>query len=313
MTGARRRVLLFLKGMAIGAADSVPGVSGGTIAFITHIYDDLLAAILALTPANLRLLSSQGVASAWRALHGEFLVTLGSGVLLALLLSANLVVYLLESQYSYLMFFFNGLIIASLWCVVPQVAEWTGTRLLLLLAGTAFSVGIALLPSAEGSDNLLYYFLCGAVAICAMLLPGISGAFILLLFGAYESVLQALTTFNLQVIGVFAAGCLCGVLSVARLLSWLLGNRRQATLAVLIGILAGSLYSLWPWRQPLGETGGNTLVRQVNLPPALTDILTGQPLSPLLCALLALGACVLVVSLEMLTRKSGVKSNSSSL
>ena len=155
MSIARKRLLLFLKGMAIGAADSVPGVSGGTIAFITHIYDDLLAAILALTPANLRLLFSQGIASAWRALHGEFLVTLGSGILLALLLSANLVVYLLESQYSYLMFFFNGLIVASLWCVAPQVSEWTRTRLLLLLAGIACSVGIALLPGFDGRDNLL--------------------------------------------------------------------------------------------------------------------------------------------------------------
>ena len=313
MTGARQRLLLFLKGMAIGAADSVPGVSGGTIAFIIHIYDDLLAAILALKPSNLRLLFSQGMASAWRALHGDFLVTLGSGLLLAVVLSANLVVYLLENHYSYLMFFFNGLIIASLWCIVPQVTAWSRARLLLFLLGIVFSIGIALLPGFEGRDNLLYYFACGAVAICAMLLPGISGAFILLLLGAYESVLQGLTEFDLPLISVFAAGCLFGVLSFARLLSWLLDKRRQATMAALIGVLAGSLYALWPWRRPVAATTGDTLHLQVNLPPAMTDVLTGQPLSPLLCALLAFGGCTLVVALEIISRKSGAKSNSSGL
>lgn len=309
MATVRSRVLLFLKGMAMGTADLVPGVSGGTIALIARVYDELLASILAVNRHTAALLFSEGPASAWRALNGSFLLTLGSGLLTALLLFGNLVVYLLETRYSYLMCFFSGLIAASLWFLGGQVRQWTPLRLFLLPAGIAIGVGIALLPQFSGSDNLLYYFFCGMLAICAMLLPGISGASILLLLGAYEPVLRALTELDVRIIPVFVLGCLLGLLGFSRVLSWLLWNWRQSTLALLLGVLAGSLYSLWPWRQVLTDAAG--VQRPVNLPPMAVDVLTGEALSPLLCAALLIGACILLLALETLGRKLGVKSNSS--
>jgi putative membrane protein len=310
------RVLLFFKGMAMGAADSVPGVSGGTIAFITNIYDELLASIIAVNPTTLRLLFSRGPATAWRAVNGAFLLTLVSGILLALVLSANLVVYLLATQYTYLMCFFTGLIVASVWYVSLQIRQWNLLRVGLFLAGMVLCVALAFLPRFSGADSLLYYFFCGALAICAMILPGISGAFILLLLGAYEPVIRALTGMDWPVILVFALGCVTGLLSFARVLFWLLRHQRQGTLACLLGILVGSLYSLWPWRQALAPVanlaeGERILFSYRNLPPSAQDVVTGMAISLPLCLLLAAGGFLLVWGLETLGNKSGVKSNSS--
>lgn len=300
--------MLFLKGLAMGAADSVPGVSGGTIAFITNIYDELLASILAVNRDTARLLLTRGPRSAWLALNGEFLAILGSGILVALIGTANLVLFLLEEHYAPLMAFFVGLIAASVWHVNRQLPPWTGARLLLLLSGVTFSVAVALLPRFEGNDNLLYYFFCGAVAICAMILPGISGAFILLLLGAYQPVLLALTGLDFPVILVFAGGCLCGLLSFARLLFWLLRDLRAPTLTVLLGVLAGSLYNLWPWREAAAQEGAELLYR--NISPLQWAAREGW-MALLLCLWLMLAAFALVWVLETLGGKSGKKSSSS--
>ena len=306
---ARATVLLFLKGMAMGAADSVPGVSGGTIAFIANIYDELLASIRAVNPATLRLLLSAGPRAAFEAVNGRFLLTLGLGLLTALLVSANLVLWLLTHAFSYLMCFFCGLILASVLYVGQQIPRWTPARVLLLLAGLLFSVSLALLPPLTGSDSLFFYFCSGALAICAMILPGISGAFILLLLGAYEPVLSALTSLQWSVIVVFAAGCASGLLGFSRLLYWLLQEYRAATLAGLLGILAGSLSSLWPWRREVVDTVGQTRVEY--LLPQSVDVVSGEPLSWVLALLLLAGGFLLVWGLERLGSKSGAKSNSS--
>jgi putative membrane protein len=306
------RVLLFLKGMAMGVADSIPGVSGGTIAFISGIYDELLASIRAISPATLRILLTHGPGKAWEAINGNFLLVLGSGILMALLLSANVVVWLLQQHYSYLMCFFNGLIIASVLFMAARLPKRNKAFWSLLVLGCAASIGISLLPQMPGMDNLYYYFFCGALAICAMILPGVSGAFILLILGAYEPVLRALTTLQWPVVLVFVTGCACGLLGFSRFLYWLLHSRRTATLAFLLGVLLGSLNSLWPWRKVITvEQEERGWVYATNLPPSLHDVITANPLSaPLLVLLLASGF-LLVMGLELLGGKSGSKSNSS--
>lgn len=305
-TRLQQLFIIFLKGMAMGAADSVPGVSGGTIAFITNIYDELLASIKAINPTTLMILFRQGPRAAWQAVNGRFLFTLGLGILSALLISANGVVWLLANHYTYLMCFFSGLILASVWFVGSQIQDWKALQVGMLLLGLLFSIALALLPAVTGMDNLLYYFMCGAVAICAMLLPGISGAFILLLLGAYGPVLLALKSLHWPVILVFASGCLAGLLSFSRFLHWLLNNHRSTTLAGLLGVLAGSLGLLWPWRLQVG-TGAEF---KYALPGAF-DAVSGQGISLLLALLLVLGGIILVWGLDQLGRKSRAKSNSS--
>lgn len=310
----RQHLLVFLKGMAMGAADSIPGVSGGTIAFIANIYDELLGSIRSVTPRTALLLFREGPRAAWNAVNGNFLLVLGCGILLALVLSANLVVWLLEYHYSYLMAFFNGLILASLPFVAVRMPQFRAWYLLLMLAGAAASVALSQLPQLPGSTSLGYYFFSGAVAICAMILPGISGAFILLLLGAYQPVLSALTTLDWTVIIIFASGCALGLLSFSHLLYWLLQRARSATLAFLLGVLAGSLYALWPWRRAVSEaaTGeGGALLRQQNLAPMAADIHTGAPLSWWLLALLVLAGIMLVTGLEWAGSKFNDKSSSS--
>lgn len=309
MRPSRSPVLLFLKGMAMGAADSVPGVSGGTIALIANIYDELLASIRAIHPGTVRLLFKQGPKAAFEAINGRFLLTLGLGVLSALVFSANLVLWLLEHSFTYLMCFFCGLILASVLYVAQQIPRWDPLKVLLLLAGAAFSVGLAVLPPWAGMDNLLFYFCCGAVAICAMILPGISGAFILLLLGAYQPVLSALTTLDWPIVLVFCAGCLSGILGFSRLLYWLLQQHRATTLAGLLGILAGSLSSIWPWRRAAADTAGQSMVEY--LPAQAADVITGAPISPLLAVVLLLAGFLLVWGLERVGSKFEVKSSSS--
>jgi len=316
---SRRTLLVFLKGLAMGAADSVPGVSGGTIAFITNIYDELLSSITAVNLRALAILRQQGIGAAWRHLNGPFLLPLLCGILIALVSSANVVVYLLDHHYTYLMCGFAGLILASLWLVGRQFRHWRARDLVLLLLGTVLAISVAMLPQISAPDSLLYIFICGAIAICAMILPGISGAFILLLLGAYAPVLEALVELKLLIVLVFALGCLTGLLSFARLLSWLLRTRRQSTLALLLGILGGSLYSLWPWRQLLvcnpQEAAcipdEHAFRYYQNAAVQSADILTGAPVSLSVCVLLAFAGAALVLGIEYLGERYGKLSNSS--
>lgn len=251
----RALLLLFIKGLAMGAADAVPGVSGGTIAFITNIYEELLDSLKRCNPLALKtLFYGEGsiverMRALWHQVNATFLVTLLAGIATSLLVLANLVLYLLQAWREPTMGFFSGLVLASAVCLGYQKSRWNWRQLLLVIAGLLLTLMLAFLPRAGGEvDSLVYFFFCGALAICAMILPGISGAFILLLLGAYEAVLSAVMNFQLDVIAVFIVGCVIGLLSFANLLSWLFQHHRQATLAFLLGVLLGSLYSIWPWQ-----------------------------------------------------------------
>jgi len=295
----RQRFFLFLKGMAMGAADSVPGVSGGTVALITNIYEDLVDAIQSIGPHMLVVWKNDGIREAWRYINGNFLLTLGAGILTALLLLANIILDLMNDQLPYLLAFFAGLVTASIHYVSALIRKWDMSKLALLAAGAFLALFLALLPLRESSGGGVYYFFCGAIAICAMILPGISGAFILVLLGAYGPVLEALTGFQWKVILVFAAGCLSGLMLFSRLLSWLLHHHHERTLAVLVGMLAGSLYLLWPWRVALEiSLNDHAFTRYEHVLPGTYTEVAGEAFSPWVCVGLFVMGIGLVLLLE---------------
>jgi putative membrane protein len=249
MMDLRSRFKLFLKGMSMGAADVVPGVSGGTIAFISGIYEELLSSIKSLGPDTLVVLRKQGVAAAWRQVNGDFLATLLAGIITSVLLLVRPITWALQHQPVLIWSFFFGLIAASVWLCGRLVKHWSFPAMFGLLVGTAAAVVIGLLEPANGSSGLFFYFIAGAIAICAMILPGISGSFILLLMGAYLPVMTALKTFDLPLIVVFSAGCLFGLMAFSRLLNWMFAHYHDLTVSTLTGFLLGSLTIIWPWKK----------------------------------------------------------------
>lgn len=241
-------LLTFLKGTAMGAADVVPGVSGGTIAFISGIYERLLFAIKSITPYALQLLFKQGFGAAWRHIDGTFLLTLFSGILISVMTLAKALEWCMHHYPQLLWAFFFGLIIASSIYIMRQVERWNVGALIGLGAGIAIAYGITILSPSEAPNTYPMFFGAGALAICAMILPGISGSFILLLMGMYAHVLGAATSFDVVSLGIFAVGGLSGLLLFSHLLSWTFKNYKNTTLAVLAGFMIGSLKKVWPWQ-----------------------------------------------------------------
>ena len=306
----RARFQLFLKGMAMGAADSVPGVSGGTIALITNIYEELVDAIKSLGWHVLVVWKREGFMIAWRYCKGDFLLTLMTGILCSLLILARLILGLMENYLPFLLAFFAGLVLASLYFVSKNVSRWTLPTVLLFLSGLSIALLLANLPIATANTSLVYYFISGAIAICAMILPGISGAFILILLGVYGSVLEALTGFNWPVIIVFASGCLCGLMLFSRLLSWLLHQHHDLTMSALTGMLAGSLYLLWPWRVARDiSLQSHAFTSYEHTWPGTYAELTGVVFSPMVGLLLVACGVGIVLLLEFV---AGTKPDSES-
>jgi putative membrane protein len=254
----------------MGIAESIPGVSGGTIAFITGIYQDLLDSIKAFNPGLFLILKEKGIKAAWESVNGFFLFWLFSGMAIGLVAGIVGVTFLIENYPPIIWAFFFGLIIASIIHVGKQITEWKAINIAWLLAGAAIAFSITKMPVGTGSESLIYIFFAGTIAISAMLLPGISGSFILLLMGVYQYVFQDVIKQQLILerdlsalipIGALALGCIVGVLTFSRFLSWLLKNYHQTTLAGLTGFMIGSLNKLWPWRVPtIGLTEENQIV-----------------------------------------------------
>lgn len=296
-------LLLFAKGMAMGAADVVPGVSGGTVAFITGIYDELLRSIASVPEALLQLLRGR-VARAWQIANVNFLLVLFAGILTSVFSLARLITWLLAEQPIPVWSFFFGLILVSSHLVAREISRWNWTRALSFVVGIAFAWWITVAaPMQWGSDPLSLFF-AGAIAICAMILPGISGSFLLLLMGLYAVVLGAVKSLDLAVLTVFAAGCLVGILSFSRLLSWLLSRYRDLTLAFLTGLMLGSLNKVWPWKQTLtwriDSHGQQVPMLQENLWPTQFTSLVGQDSQWVLAIVLAVAGVALVLGLEWL-------------
>jgi putative membrane protein len=241
-----------LKGMAMGAADVVPGVSGGTIAFISGIYEELLVAISNVNLNLLKTLKSEGVKAAWQQVNGSFLLSLFIGIFISILSLAKTIKWLLENEPVLLWSFFFGLVLASIIYIGKQVKTWNFKMIILLILGTLFGYVVTILPpTSVGEINYLFLVFAGAIASCAMILPGISGSYILLLLGAYSMVMTAITIRDYKIIGAVALGVVIGLLSFARLLKWLFLNYKNQMLIVLTGLMLGSLNKVWPWKEAI--------------------------------------------------------------
>ncbi|MFT5876745.1 MAG: putative membrane protein, partial [Dokdonia sp.] len=263
MRGLKDYLLITLKGMAMGAADVVPGVSGGTIALIAGIYKELIETLTSLNLEVLKTLRKEGFAAAFNAINGKFLVALVSGIAISVLSLAKIFNYLLVNEAVLVWSFFFGLIIASVWLIGNRVSRWNASNWLALLLGALISFGVTIVSPAQGPDTIWYLFLSGVLAFIAMILPGISGSFILLLLGAYHlvlgkvsSLIDGIRAMDITIIltngielGIFAIGGIVGLLSFSRILKWMFEKYENRTLALLTGFLIGSLNKVWPWKK----------------------------------------------------------------
>lgn len=247
-------VKLVLKGLAMGAADIVPGVSGGTMALILGVYEELIESLRNLGQANfLRKLAKFRLGQAFATLNGSFLIALGSGILLALLLLSRSLEALLQSYPVLIWSFFFGLIAASVITVSRRITQWQAVTIATFLASSLGAYLLVGLVPAQTPQALWFLFFSGALAITAMILPGISGAFILVLIGKYEFMLAAINNRDLLSIAVFALGALIGLISFAQVLGWLFKRYHNVTIALLSGFMLGSLRKIWPWKSSVGE------------------------------------------------------------
>ena len=288
---------VFLRGLLMGAADIVPGVSGGTVAFITGIYDTLLDSIRSVNIAFFRKVLSLDIAGAWAQVNGHFLLPLLLGVVTSIFSLARLVSWILTYYPVPLWAFFFGLILASALVLLQSVQQWRPVRMLCLVVGTAIALSIALSSSVGLEMGYGGVFLAAFLAICAMILPGISGSFILVLLGMYNAVLLAIKSLDLTFILVFMVGAICGLMCFSRLLHWLLERFQQATMAVLTGFLFGSLAVVWPWKRVLvwieRSNGEMKPAQQLPVMPADFEVYTGQDPQLLLClSLMVVGFAV---------------------
>ena len=255
-------LVLSLKGMAMGAADVVPGVSGGTIAFISGIYEELINTISGVRISLLRTWKEEGFSAMWKQLNGNFILALGAGICLSIFTLMRLANYLLEQHPILVWAFFFGLVLASILYVARQIPTWNLKVVIFLVCGAGAAYYLVSLSPTSGISSDLYLFFAGALAICAMILPGISGAFILVLLGAYKTISEAVHDFDIKTLAIVGTGIIFGLLSFSRLLKWLFLNYSTLTLATLTGFIAGSLGKIWPWKNVLetAEVEGKSVV-----------------------------------------------------
>jgi len=298
--------LLFFKGMGMGAADVVPGVSGGTIAFITGIYEELVSSIKSVDIKALKLIVKFKFRLFWNKINGNFLLALFSGILFSIFSLAKLLEWLMANHPVLIWSFFFGLLIASAIVVIKKIRKWDAARVIALLAGIAIMYVITLFTPAETTNAYWYIFLTGAIAISAMVLPGISGAFILLILGKYQFVLSAVSELDIPVLLVFGLGVISGLLSFANILSWLFRRYHDLTISVLAGFIIGSLNKIWPWKETVSQlvdSHGETVpLIQHNIMPHLYEARTGSDPLVLPAVALMLAAFLIVIVLDRISK-----------
>jgi len=244
-------IKLSAKGFAMGAADLVPGVSGGTIAFISGIYDELISTIAGLGMGTLIDLFKIGPFEVWKKYNLSFLVVLVLGLMFAVFTLAGPIHWIQIHHPSELRAFFFGLVLASAPIIVREIRPYKLADFVWGILGIVLALIVTNLPPSFQSESPIFIATCGAIAICAMLLPGISGSFILVILGAYNSIISALANFDIVRVGAFCLGAFIGLLSFSRILKKILHNFRAKTLAILTGFMLGSLHVLWPWKEQI--------------------------------------------------------------
>ncbi|MEJ8763491.1 DUF368 domain-containing protein [Phocaeicola sp. HCN-40430] len=266
--GLKDYAFLVLKGMGMGAADVVPGVSGGTIAFIVGIYDELINSIKSINGKSLKLFFTGKFAAFWKMINGNFLFSILLGIGISVFSLAKIITWLLVEHPILVWSFFFGLVLASTWFVAKDIKGWNWKTILGFVVGVVVAFYITVATPAETPSYLWFIFLCGAIAICAMILPGISGSFILVLLGKYFFIMDAVKTLDLVIIAVFGAGAVVGITSFSRVLSYALKHVRNITLAVLSGFMLGSLNKVWPWKEQITTVvDGHDLMIENNILP----------------------------------------------
>jgi putative membrane protein len=249
------KLSLVLKGAAMGIAEVIPGVSGGTIAFITGIYEELIHTIKSFGPEAFLGFKENGISGFWKAINGKFLTYLLGGMAMGILVGIFGVTYLLDHYPEPLWGFFFGLIVASAIVIGKQIDAWDIKKVLAFLVGVLIAYGITVISPSDGSTNPIYIFVAGMIAISALMLPGVSGSFILLLMGMYTIIINTTKSFisnqdagSFFLLAIFGSGCLVGLLGFSRILSWLFKSYKNLSLALLTGFLIGALNKVWPWR-----------------------------------------------------------------
>ena len=301
-------ILITLKGLAMGAADVVPGVSGGTIAFIAGIYEELLSTIKNLPTAIKDLFKNKfNLKLFWKNANGNFLLALLLGIGISIVSLAKLTIHMLVHYPIPMWAFFFGLVLASVWFVLREVKTWKPTYFILLALGIAAGYLITVVSPAETPEALWFIFLSGALAICAMILPGISGSFILLILGKYQYILTALTEANVPVILTFVSGAIIGIILFSHFLSWLLKSYHAITISFLGGIMFGSLNKIWPWKtvvesvvKPDGEI---VPIVENNILPATYTELTGAPSQIIYAIIMFIVGLSIIFVIDSIARK----------
>ena len=299
-------LVIGLKGMAMGAADVVPGVSGGTIAFISGIYEELLTSISNINFKLLKTLKTDGIKVAWKQVNGSFLLALFMGVFVSIISLAKTIKWLLENEPILLWSFFFGLVLASIIYIGKQISKWNFIAFAILTIGVFVAYYITTLnPLVTENSSLLFMFLAGSIAICAMILPGISGAFIMVLLGAYKPILSAVNDRDYKTVAIVFLGAIVGLLSFSKILKWLFANYKNYTLAVLTGFIVGSLNKIWPWKETLtwriNSHGIEVPLKQQGVLPASFE---GDP-KLMMAIILAIVGFGLILLMEKLAVKKG--------
>lgn len=251
MKNLKDYILTYLKGMSMGAADVVPGVSGGSIALIAGIYERLLDSIKSVDKTALGFLLKFEIKNLWNHIDASFLFTLLAGIMTSIFSLSKVITYLMDYHPIPLWSFFCGLIIISAILILKDIQRWTFGVVLALIIGTVVAYWITSLPPTTTPNTLWFTFVAGAIAICAMILPGISGSFLLLVMGQYERIIGAVNEKDFLIIIVFGSGCLVGILAFSRVVSYLLKHYHAVTIGVLSGFMVGSLNKIWPWKEIL--------------------------------------------------------------
>ena len=295
-------LLLYIKGLAMGAADVVPGVSGGTIAFVTGIYIELINTIKSLNLRALQTLKSEGLGAAWRFINGRFIVILLAGIFTSLFSLAQVMQYLLVEHPLPLWSFFTGLIVASVVYLMRQNPLHSTYEKLIFFVGIGIAYGISIAPPVVLEGTVVTMFLAGSIALCAMILPGISGSFILVLLGLYPVFIGAIANLQIDILTAFALGGIIGLMLFSRLLSWLLARFETLVIATMCGFLIGSLSIIWPWKlvtSSITTDSGKVLVLSTdNLMPSEFLGLTGGDPQTFLCTVMFVFALSAVMGLD---------------
>ncbi len=305
-------LVLILKGMGMGAADVVPGVSGGTIAFITGIYEELINSIKSINLKALKLLLTGKIIEFWKAINGTFLMCVLLGIGISVFSLAKGLKYLLDNHPVLVWAFFFGLIVASAVYVARTIKNWNVITVLSGIAGIVIAYFITVITPAEANTTYWFIFVSGAIAICAMILPGISGSFILVLLGMYKFILDAVGNLQIAVILTFLIGAAIGIIAFSNILSWLLKKYHNQTIAVLAGFMVGSLNKVWPWKE-ITETfidrhGEIKPLVEKNILPTRYEQVTGHESLLLWAVLLAIVGFVLIFLIEGLSKTGKQKS-----